>query len=391
MIPYGRQSINDDDVKAVVDALTSDWLTQGPAVPRFEEALCAATGAAHAVAVTNATSALHLACLAIGLGPGDIAWTVPNTFVASANCILYCGATVDFVDIDPLTYNMSVSALQAKLERAKEEGRLPRVVIPVHFAGHSCDMAAIGALSEEYGFHVIEDAAHAIGGSYDNRPVGDCRHSDITVLSFHPVKIITTGEGGATLTQSPVLAERMRLLRTHGISRETRNLDAAHAGAWYYEQQALGFNFRMTDLQAALGASQMTRLGEFIGRREVLAARYDEALESLPLARPPREANIRSAWHLYAVQLDDGHEEAPESHGAFRERVFNDMRAAGIGVNVHYIPVHWQPWYRALGFRPGDFPVAERYYRRTLSLPLFPGLTHDDQDRVVEALSEALT
>lgn len=390
MIPYGRQSINDDDVKAVVDALTSDWLTQGPAVPRFEEALCAATGAAHAVAVTNATSALHLACLAIGLGPGDIAWTVPNTFVASANCILYCGATVDFVDIDPLTYNMSVTALRAKLERAKKEDRLPRVVIPVHFAGHSCDMAAIGALSEEYGFRTIEDAAHAIGGHYNNHPVGACRHSDIAVLSFHPVKIVTTGEGGATLTQNPALAERMRLLRTHGITRDTRGLETTHAGAWYYEQQALGFNFRMTDMQAALGASQMTRLAEFVERREALAARYDEALNSLPLALPPREENVRSAWHLYAVQLDGERDDAPESHGAFRESVFNDMRAAGIGVNVHYIPVHWQPWYRNLGFRPGDFPAAEHYYRRALSLPLYPGLTEREQNRVIETLAEAV-
>ncbi len=390
MIPYGRQDINDDDVKAVVDALTSDWLTQGPAVPRFEEALCRATEAAHAVAVTNATSALHLACLAIGLGPGDIAWTVPNTFVASANCILYCGATVDFVDIDPVTLNMSVSALETKLKKAETEGRLPRAVIPVHFAGHSCDMKAIGALAEKYGFRVIEDAAHAIGGRYENRPVGDCRYSDIAILSFHPVKIVTTGEGGAALTNDPELAARMRLLRTHGVTRESRTADGENAGDWYYEQQALGFNFRMTDLQAALGASQMTRLEEFVAARETLAARYDELLKDMPLRLPPRENKVRSAWHLYTVRLDDGAKHAPEDHGALRARVFKAMREAGIGVNVHYIPVHWQPWYRNLGFRPGDFPAAEHYYRRALTLPLFPKLTHEDQNRVVSALTEAL-
>jgi UDP-4-amino-4,6-dideoxy-N-acetyl-beta-L-altrosamine transaminase len=390
MIPYGRQNISDDDVKAVTDVLASAWLTQGPAVPRFEDALCTATSAAHAVAVTNATAALHLACLAVGLGPGDIAWTVPNTFVASANCILYCGASVDFVDIDPATFNMSVGALEAKLEKAKAENRLPRVVIPVHFAGHSCDMAAIGALAEKYSFRVIEDAAHAIGGHYENRPVGNCRYSDIAILSFHPVKIVTTGEGGAALTNDAELAARMRLLRTHGVTRETRIADARNAGDWYYEQQALGFNFRMTDLQAALGASQMTRLGAFVAAREALATRYDELLREMPLRLPPRENKVRSAWHLYIVGLEDETEHAPEDHGALRARIFKAMRNAGIGVNVHYIPVHWQPWYRALDFRPGDFPEAEHYYRRALTLPLFPGLTHDEQDRVVAALAEAL-
>ena len=390
MIPYGRQSIGEDDVKAVTEALTSGWLTQGPAVPRFEEALRKATGAAHAVAVTNATSALHMACLALGLGPGDTGWTVPNTFVASANCILYCGADVDFVDIDPATRNMSVAALEVKLENAKREGRLPKVVIPVHFAGHSCDMAAIGALAEKYGFRVIEDASHAIGGAYDGSPVGDCRYSDITIFSFHPVKIVTTGEGGAALTQDDTLAEKLRLLRSHGITREQRMRTPANAGDWYYEQQALGFNFRMTDIQAALGASQMTRLETFVARREELAARYDRLLKDMPLRLPAREAKVQSAWHLYVVEIEASASEAPEDHGAERAGVFTRMREAGIGVNVHYIPVHWQPWYRGLGFGPGDFPAAEAYYRRALTLPLFASLTHDEQDFVVKHLGEAL-
>ena len=390
MIPYGRQSIDDSDVKAVAEALTSGWLTQGPAVPRFEEALCKATGAAHAIAVTNATSALHIACLALGLGPGDRGWTVPNTFVASANAILYCGAEVNFVDIDPATRNMSVAALETKLEKAKREGKLPRVVIPVHFAGYSCDMEAIGKLAKQYGFRVIEDASHAIGGSYKGEPVGICRYSDITVFSFHPVKIVTTGEGGAALTQDDELAASMRLLRSHGITRDARMSDAVNAGDWYYEQQALGFNLRMTDIQAALGANQMPRLERFVAARETLAARYDTLLKDLALRLPARSADTRSAWHLYVVEIEGEENLTPNDHGARRARLFRQMREAGIGVNVHYIPVHWQPYYQALGFRPGDFPMAETYYRRALTLPLFPTLTHEEQDFVVKALTEAL-
>lgn len=390
MIPYGHQSIDDSDVNAVAEALTSGWLTQGPAVPRFEEALCKATGAAHAIAVTNATSALHIACLALGLAPGDRGWTVPNTFVASANAILYCGAEVDFVDIDPATRNMSVAELEAKLEKAKREGRLPRVVIPVHFAGHSCDMEAIGVLAKRYGFRVIEDASHAIGGSCKNEPVGICRHSDITVFSFHPVKIVTTGEGGAALTQDDELAARMRLLRSHGITRDARMSDAVNAGDWYYEQQALGFNLRMTDIQAALGANQMPRLERFVAAREALAARYDALLKDLPLRLPARSADTRSAWHLYVIEIESDETHAANDHGARRAKIFRQMRETGIGVNVHYIPVHWQPHYQSLGFRKGDFPAAETYYRRALTLPLFPTLTHDEQDFVVETLTEAL-
>lgn len=390
MIPYGRQSIDESDVRAVADALTSGWLTQGPAVPRFEDALCKTTGAAHAVAVTNATSALHIACLALGLSPGDRGWTVPNTFVASANAILYCGAEVDFVDIDPATRNMSIAALEAKLEKARRDGKLPRVVIPVHFAGHSCEMEAIGTLAKQYGFHVIEDASHAIGGSYKGEPVGICRHSDITVFSFHPVKIVTTGEGGAALTQDNELAARMRLLRSHGITRDARMSEAANAGDWYYEQQALGFNLRMTDIQAALGANQMPRLESFVAAREALAARYDALLKDLPLRLPARSTDTRSAWHLYVVEIEDDEHHAPNDHGARRADIFRQMRDTGIGVNVHYIPVHWQPHYQALGFRKGDFPASETYYRSALTLPLFPTLTHDEQDFVVKALTEAL-
>src|SRR5690606_33602675 len=324
MIPYGRQDISQADIDAVLDVLKSDFLTQGPQVPRFEQRVAQHVGASHALAVNSATSALHIACLALGLGPGDRLWTVPNTFVASANCGLYCGAAVDFVDIDPATRNMSVTALEKKLEDARKTGHLPRVVIPVHLAGHSCDMAAIARLSRDYGFRVIEDAAHAIGGTYDGGPVGDCRYSDIAILSFHPVKIVTTGEGGAAVTQDAALADRMRLLRTHGITRDMDRLPL-NAGAWYYERRALGINLRMTDIQAALGASQMTRLHDFVAAREALASRYDEMLSGLPLKLPPRQAHIRSAWHLYTVEIEDD-DDAPESHGARRAHVFEKMR-----------------------------------------------------------------
>jgi len=385
MIPYGRQNISDDDIAAVTETLKSDWLTQGPAVPRFEAALCAATNADHAVAVNSATSALHIACLALGLGPGDIAWTVPNTFVASANCALYCGATIDFVDIDPASYNMDTSALEAKLADAEARGRLPKVLLPVHFGGFSCDMKEIARLAARYGFRVIEDASHAVGGTYDGAPVGDCRYSDICVFSFHPVKIVTTGEGGVALTNDAALAEAMRLLRSHGITRDTAAMSGAERGPWVYEQHTLGFNYRMTDIAAALGASQMKRLDDFVARRTALAGRYDTLLDGLPVARPPRRADRNSAWHLYAIGLGAG-----DDNGALRAHVFERMRAAGVGVNVHYIPVHLQPYYQALGFRRGDFPGAEKLYARALTLPLFPDLTHDDQDKVVATLKEAL-
>lgn len=378
-IPYGRQDIDAQDIAAVVRVLRSDWLTQGPEVPRFETAMAARCEAAGGVAVNSATSALHLACLALGVGPGDTGWTVPNTFVASANCLRYCGAGVDFVDIDPHTLNLSVPALADKLCGAKASGRLPKVVIPVHFAGRSCDMAAIGDLAREYGFRVIEDASHAVGALSAGHPVGACRHSDLTVFSFHPVKIMTTGEGGMLTARDPALLRRLARLRSHGITRDGAEMAGQSEGPWYYQQVELGYNYRMTDLQAALGRSQLARLDGFLARRRELARRYDRLLAVLPLARPPLDEE--SSWHLYAVRLRDA---------ARRRPVFEALRAAGIGVNVHYIPVHLQPDYRRLGFGPGDYPVAEAYYAGALSLPLHARLTDTEQDYIVAALGNAL-
>lgn len=380
MIPYARQDISQADIDAVVAVLRSDFLTQGPAVPRFEQAVADRVGVRHAVAVNSGTSALHLACLALDVGSGDRVWTSPNTFVASANCARYCGATVDFVDIDPQTYNLSPLALREKLRCAECDGTLPKVVIPVHFAGQSCDMTAIHALSEEYGFRIIEDAAHAIGGSYRDRPVGACRYSDITVFSFHPVKLVTTGEGGMALTNRADLARRMTRLRSHGIVRDPDLMTKPIEGAWSYQQLELGFNYRLTDIQAALGLSQLERLEEFIARRHALADRYDSALAELPVKCPTSAPDCVSAWHLYPIQV----------LGQDRAEVFSALRTAGIGVNVHYIPVHTQPDYRRLGFKPGDFPDAEAYYSRAVSLPLYPTLTGAQQIQVIEALQRAI-
>jgi len=377
MIPYGRQDISQDDIDAVVAVLRSDFLTQGPVVPAFEAAICAATGAAHAVAVNSATSALHIACLALGLGPGDLLWTVPNTFVASANVGLLCGADVDFVDIDAATYCMSADALEQKLRAAGRAGRLPKVIMPVAFAGQSADMARIGALARAHGVRVIEDASHAIGASHAGRPVGCGDHAAITVFSFHPVKIVTTAEGGAAVTQDGELAYRMGLYRSHGVTRDpTRMRNAAGQGGWYYEQIELGLNYRMTELQAALGLSQMGRLATFVARRHALAARYDRLLAGLALTRPAQDPMGHSALHLYPVQVQD------------RARVFAGLRGAAIGVNVHYIPVHIQPFWQARGFARGQFPVAEAYYDHAISLPLFVGLTEAQQDHVVTVLAD---
>lgn len=384
MIPYGRQDISPADIDAVVEVLRSDFLTQGPAIERFEQAVADCCGAAQAVAVNSATSALHLACLALGLGPGDGLWTSPNTFVASANCARYCGARVDFVDIDPRTYNLSVDALRDKLERAERAGRLPKIVVPVHFAGQACAMREIGALAARYGFRVIEDASHAIGGRYQGEPVGDCRYSDLTVFSFHPVKIITTGEGGMALTQDPELAETLRRLRTHGITRDPARMVGESQGPWYYQQIELGFNYRMTDIQAALGYSQLQRLEEFVARWHELADRYDALLADWPVITPWRDPEAWSAFHLYVIRLDE-----PRA-GQSRRAVFEALRQQGIGVNVHYIPVHTQPYYRAMGFAEGDYPEAERYYREAISLPLYPGLAEAEQDFVVEQLRAIL-
>lgn len=381
MIPYGRQEITQEDIDAVVEVLQSDFLTQGPQVPAFEQALCRHTGAAHAVAVNSATSALHLACLALGLGPGDRLWTTPITFVASANCGLYCGASVDFVDIDPLTYNMCPKALEKKLLAAEAAGTLPKVVVPVHLCGQPCDMHAIHALSQRFGFRIIEDASHAIGGKYRNEPIGNCRYSDITVFSFHPVKIITTGEGGVAMTNDKMLHEQMALLRSHGITRDPACMHESPHGPWYYEQIGLGFNYRMTELQAALGISQANRLDHYVARRHELARHYDKLLELLPVTTPWQHTDGYSGMHLYVIRLQTG--SVAKSHG----EVFAALRAAGIGVNVHYIPVHLQPWYRAMGFAEGDFPEAERYYREAISLPMYPALGEAEQDYIVNTLA----
>ena len=379
MIPYGRQSISEDDIAAVEQVLRSDFLTQGPAVPAFEKALADYCEVPHVVAVNSATSALHIACVAMDLGPGDVLWTVPNTFVASANCGLYCGARIDFVDIDPKTYNLNPERLAEKLESTPAESR-PKIVVAVHFSGQPCRMRELSELARIYDFRLIEDASHAVGARYQGEPVGNGRWSDCTVFSFHPVKIVTTAEGGVVTTRNEKLAARMRRLRSHGITREPDEMEGAPDGPWCYEQVELGWNYRMTDLQGALGRSQLTRLDEFVTRRRELAARYDELLADLPLQLPSQDADGLSAWHLYVVQL----ESAP------RKAVFERLRAAGIGVNVHYIPVHLQPHYRRMGFSQGDFPVAEQYYSRALSLPLFPALSEIQQDAVVVALKDAL-
>jgi len=381
MIPYGRQMIDSDDIAAVEAVLRSDHLTQGPVLPRFEMAVVRRVGACHGVAVNSATSALHIACLALDVGPGDLLWTSPNTFVASANCGRYCGAEVSFVDIDPETFNICADALEARLEAAARAGRLPKVIVAVHMCGQSPDMARIAELARRHGVRIIEDASHAIGAGYLGAPVGNCAHSDITVFSFHPVKIITSAEGGMALTNDAGLAARMDRLRSHGITREPGLMTHAPDGPWYYQQLELGWNYRMTELQAALGLSQMDRLDAFISRRRALADAYDAALKDLPLRLPGRQVGADSSWHLYVIRLDDP---AP------RRGLFEALRAAGIGVNLHYIPVHLQPYYRDMGFGPGDFPVSEEYYARAISIPLHAGLTDDEQAQVVAALAEAL-
>lgn len=382
-IPYGRQHITQADIEAVVAVLRSDFLTQGDKVPAFEQAVAEYCVVDFGIAVNSATSALHIACLALGLGHGDWLWTVPNTFVASANCGVYCGANVDFVDIDPVTLNMSVKALEDKLEIAKAKNRLPKIVIPVHFSGEPCDMAKIHELSKTYGFHIIEDASHAIGGRYANKPIGSCEFSDITVFSFHPVKIITTAEGGLATTNDKNLAEKMQSLRSHGITRDPSLMTHKADGSWYYQQIDLGFNYRMTELQGALGLSQMANLDNFVKKRHQLAKRYDELLKDFPIILPVRNNKNYSGLHLYPIQIK------PES-GKTRNQVFDSLREQHIGVNVHYIPVHTQPFYQQMGFKQGDFPHAEAYYAGAISLPLYYDLTDDMQNQVVEALKKSL-
>ena len=384
MIHYGHQDITQDDIDAVVAVLKSVNLTQGPAIAQFEQSVASHTGAKHAMAVSNATAALHMACLALDLGPGDWLWTTPNTFVASANCALYCGAQVDFVDIDPDTYNLCPQKLEEKLIQAQKVNKLPKVVVPVHLTGQPCDMAAIHALGQKYGFKIIEDASHAIGGRYKGEPIGYGRYSDITVFSFHPVKIITTGEGGMALTNSDELATRLGLLRSHGITRDPALMTEPMQGPWYYQQVALGFNYRMTDMQAALGVSQMTRLVDYVRRRHDIAQRYNELLADLPLTLPWQQTDSYSAYHLYVVRLQ------PDSIVPSHRQVFEALREKDIMVNLHYIPVHTQPYYQKMGFKKGDFPEAEHYCREAISIPMHVNLTDEQQVFVVSSLRKAM-
>ncbi len=383
MIPYGRQEITQADIDAVIAVLQSDFLTQGPTVPQFEQAIADYCGVRHAVAMNSATSALHVACLALGLGAGDVLWTSPISFVASANCALYCGASVDFVDIDPLTYNLSVPALAEKLVQAEKLGRLPKIVVPVHLCGQSCDMAAIHQLAQQYGFKVIEDASHAIGGRYRDLPVGNCAYSDITVFSFHPVKIITTAEGGMAVTNQPALAERMALLRSHGITRDPALMTHEPDGPWYYQQIALGFNYRMTDVQAALGLSQLSRLDEYVTERQAKVAYYNQALADLPIVLPWQHPDTYSAFHLYVMRLQ------LDQIGVSHRQVFEALRAAGVGVNLHYIPIYSQPYYQQQGIAGAAYyPQAELFYQTAITLPLYPNLSREQQEQVVVAIRE---
>lgn len=384
MIPYGRQDIKQEDIDAVIDVLQSDFLTQGPVVPSFEKTIATYCDAKNSVAVNSATSALHIACIALGVGKGDIVWTSPITFVASANCALYCGAQIDFVDIDPRTYNMSVDELSYKLKQASKYNRLPKVVIPVHMCGQSCDMAGIYELSQKYGFKIIEDASHAIGGKYRDEQIGNCRYSDITIFSFHPVKIITTGEGGMALTNDKNLARKMQLLRSHGITRDENEMTHASDGAWYYQQIELGYNYRMTDIQAALGLSQMKRLDEFVSKRHKIAKQYENLLADLPLVTPKQNKDTYSGLHLYIIRL-----KLTEINKTHRQ-VFEELRDSGIGVNLHYIPVYRNPYFEQLGFEDGYCPEAERYYGEAISLPMYPNLTEKDLSYIANSLSKYL-
>lgn len=384
MIPYGKQEINQQDIDAVVSVLKSDFLTQGPQVPAFEKAVTDFTGSQFGCAVNSATSALHIACLALGLDNGDILWTTPITFVASSNCGLYCGASIDFVDIDSRTYNLCPDKLEQKLIQAKKSGKLPKVLVAVHLCGQPCDMKRIHELSQRYGFKVIEDASHAIGGSYQDTKIGSCAYSDITVFSFHPVKIVTTAEGGMAVTNDQDLFDKMNLLRSHGITRDENKMKVDSHGGWYYEQLELGYNYRMTELQAALGVSQMQRLEEFIAARHKLARRYDEKLSELPVTLPYQLENTYSGLHLYVIRLQ------LDAINKTHRQVFEELREKGIGVNLHYIPVHTQPYYKTMGFDWGDFPEAEKYYQEAISIPMFHGMTLEQQDKVIAILTEVL-
>ncbi len=385
MIPYGRQDISEEDIQAVIDVLKSDYLTQGPAIPAFEQAVAAYCGVKFGVAVNSATSALHIACMALNLGKGDILWTSPITFVASANCALYCGATVDFVDIDPLTYNMSVEALEKKLQQAEVEGKLPKIVVPVHLAGQSCEMEKIHLLSKKYGFRIIEDASHGIGGKYKGSPIGNCLYSDITVFSFHPVKIITTGEGGMCMTNDPEIALRLTHYRSHGITRQPAEMTHVPDGPWYYQQIDLGFNYRITDIHAALGLSQLKRLDEFVQKRHEIAKLYDKTLSSDTLTIHYQHPDTYSAYHLYIIR------HKKKEGGIGRLQMFEKLRAAGILVNLHYIPVYHHPYYEKSGkYNRADFPNAEAYYAEAISIPMHTMLTNDEQQFVIDQIEKPM-
>lgn len=384
MIPYGKQDIDQSDIDSVIEVLKSDYLTQGPKVPAFEQTVADHVGAKHALAVNSATSALHIACLSLELGQGDWLWTTPITFVASANCGLYCGAQVDFVDIDPATYNLCPKALEAKLIQAERKGTLPKVLVAVHLCGQPCDMKAIHDLALKYDFKVIEDASHAIGGKYQNEFIGNCRYSDITVFSFHPVKIVTTAEGGMALTNDDSLAQKMNLYRSHGVTRDQSLMTHEPDGPWYYQQVALGYNYRMTELQGALGITQMQRLDQFVSQRHVLAKRYNELLSELPLTLPWQHPDSYSGLHLYVIRLSL--DKISKTH----LQVFEELRESGIGVNLHYIPVHTQPYYQNMGFREGNFPQAEQYYKEAISLPMFSKLAEEQQRKVADVLERVL-
>ncbi len=385
MIPYGRQDLNQDDIDAVIKVLESDYLTQGPKIPEFERSIIDYCDVEFAVAVNSSTSALHIACLALGVSKGDLVWTSPISFVASANCALYCDASIDFVDIDPVTYNLSIEKLEYKLIKARADNQqLPKVLIPVHLSGQSCDMERIYTLSKEYGFSIIEDAAHAIGGYYKDKPVGSCKYSDITVFSFHPVKIITTAEGGVATTNNLELDKKMRLYRSHGVTREPSEMTKEPDGPWYYQQIVLGYNYRMSDIQAALGISQMKRLDSFIVKRNEIAAHYDKFLTNMPLITPVQKVNLLSSRHLYIIRLD-----LPNLIKT-RNEIFQELRNEGLGVNVHYIPIHLQPFFKQIGFKLGDFPEAESYYEDAISIPLFPQMTHHEVNKVVDVLEHVL-
>ena len=384
IIPYGKQEISSEDINQVLSVLKSDFLTQGPKLPLFEQKVANYCQARYSVAVNSAASALHIACLALELGKDDWLWTSPNSYVASANCALYCGAKIDFVDIDPETYNLCPIKLEEKLTISKEQGTLPKILVPVHFAGQSCDMEKIFKLSKKFGFKIIEDASHAIGGKFKGEPIGSCKYSDITVFSFHPVKIITTAEGGMATTKSKTLATKMELFRSHGVTRDTDKMEKISFDPWYYEQIDLGYNYRMTEIQAALGISQMTRIDEFISKRHLLKERYNSELKDLPLITPHEDDNCFSSVHLYPIQIH------PDFSNKNRREIFKDLRKEGVGVNVHYIPIHTQPYYKNLGFDVGDFPVAEGYYSRALSIPLFHSMTHEQQNEVIKSLKKII-